>query len=156
MYPKVDNVLLGKLYDRFKDDVVNEVMRVVDHFSQLSMNDKFMTRYRVQRITDVFLGGMTWSERDYMIALYGTVAPSAAVEDFCSYLLNAVPIIHNYFQANHGLNDFVGKWVVTKHTHSAYNTIPKGTVVKIIDMSTRGFDISTENGIRVCEVGFSV
>lgn len=142
-----------KLSDKFIDDVVNKLM---DSVFTMDSNKEFL-KARISRVTsEAFLCGY-WTERDYYLSLFGAAYANAAIQDFIRNVENNVPEIHAFFDANHGSMNFVGKWVLTRVEHSSCaHTIPKYTVAKIIGCSDRGYNIQTENGIKMYECGWEV
>lgn len=51
----------------------------------------------------------------------------------------------------------VGKWYYTEHKHSSLSgTFTRGSYIKIVGQSSRGYDIEDEDGNRITEIGWSV
>lgn len=150
---KIDRELSETLYQRSISDIVEKLLNTVD---SLDSNIEFL-RYRIERIVHEAFGSGYWNEHDFYIALYGAVYTRGAFEDFKHSVVMKVPEIHNYFQARHGIDNYVGKWVQTKKSHESMSCkIPAGSICKITEMSDRGYDICCENGDFVSEIGWEV
>lgn len=53
--------------------------------------------------------------------------------------------------------DMLGEWTETKMSHtSCGGTFTVGSKVKIICVSSRGYDIEDEHGNRMCEIGWEI
>lgn len=148
---KIDRNLQERLYKKFECEVITKLLSVYKHFSY--RDDYNFVVERISFVTLEFFGSMYFNERDYMLALYGAMSPSASFEDFKYYVETEIPEITNYFESNHGIRNFVGKWVVTEENHSE---ISSGTIVKIIGVSERGYDIISVNGTKALEIGFVI
>lgn len=150
----MDKELLAELSDKFEEDIIRSIFTQVKKFQNVKPDAQLFQR--IKYVTSEAFNCGYWTEDNYFIALYGAICPNAGFEDFKYYLNRKIPYIENFFNARHGLDDFVGKYVVTTQDHSAYDKIPKGTVVQIIGVSYRGYDIETEDGRRVLEIGYII
>ena len=60
-----------------------------------------------------------------------------------------------FIKSNNGYN--IGDIVVTARSHTCLaGTMEEGTIVKVIGMSERGYDIEDEEGNKVIEIGFII
>lgn len=154
---KITRELAVILDKRFQQEVVDDLCRVTKNWSAWMNQPEELIRRKIEFLTSTAFGSMYWNHQSYMIALFGAITPSSALEDFCYHLDREVPSIKRFFESNHGLRLFVGKWTITEREHSSFAaSIPVGTVVKITDMSDRGYTIQTESGICISEIGFEV
>lgn len=149
-----DRELHEKLYKRFEKDVETALLSVADRFK--FVGDRVELRIRIQRMNSYFFLCGDTTEEQYLYSLFGAICPSAAFPDFEHYIARKIPSISNYFEARHGLDNFVGKYVLTTKEHKAYKTIPAKTIVKITGISERGYDIEADNGDKVLEIGFTI
>lgn len=154
---RIDREMMEMLDNKLQQEVVSALCKVSKNFGVWVFQPEELIRKKIEFLTSTAFGSGNWNKQAYMIALFGAITPSSALEDFCYYVDREVPVIQNYFESDHGIRPFVGKWVVTKYEHSSMSTtIPAETVVKITELGDRGYTIQTEFGDRVSEIGFEV
>lgn len=151
---KTRSVLLADAYKKFENELVYSLINTLNNKRYVNKNN--ISKEKIEFLTSTFLGSNFYSEKDYLLALYGCICPNASFFDFEKAIIEEIPIIHNYYMANNGLDNFIGKWVVTRKSHQAYSRIEKNSIVKIIGVSERGYDIMDEAGNKVCEIGFTI
>lgn len=151
---ETERELQEKLYEKFLEDLFNDLANVIKKFNRnITQNEIHLTIDRIKVVTsEMFLSGF-YNERDYMLTLFGAIAPNSAFEDFSHYIKNNIPSIHAFYEADHGINDFIGKWVITKRNH--FNIL-SGTIVKITGESFMGYDIASEDGRKVFCIGYEI
>ena len=151
---KTRSVLLADAYQKFVDELVCSLINTFKNKRYVDKNS--ISKEKITFLTSSFLGSDFYSEKDYLLALYGCICPNASFFDFEKIVIEENPIIHAYYMANGGLDNFIGKWVVTRESHQAYRKIEKNSIVKIIGISERGYDIMDEVGNKVYEIGFVI
>lgn len=149
-----DRELNYELDKKFEKDVVCSLIKIANDYGFIGDNNSL--RERIKYLTSYFFSCGCHNEDDYIMALFGAICPNSAFLDFKHYVNIEIPSISNYYEARQGLDNFVGKYVITKKNHSASKKIIPGTIVKIIGISERGYDIMSENGDKVLEIGFTI
>lgn len=162
-YSKIDRDLQALLYTRFRCDVEDKLKAYVDelvasrHITGCCLYDTTDVNDRITQLTRTFFGSGNYTEKEFLYALYGAISPYASPLDFFTLIRRRIPEIHNFYEADQGLKNFVGKWVVAKYPHKTQGfNIPEGTVVKITGESVTGYEIEDELGNPFGNVGFDI
>lgn len=159
----IDRDLEALLHTRFVCDVVDKLKTYVNelvinrHITGCCLYDTTDVNDRIMQLTRIFFGSGNYTEEEYLYALYGAISPHASPLDFIMLIRRRIPEIHNFYEADQGLKDFVGKWVVTRRPHkNAKSDVPEGTIVKITGESTSGYEIEDEFGNPFGNIGFGI
>lgn len=120
------------LYNKFINDVVNKICKY---------GYEKVDKVKTERITRMMFDCMDFTEKDYMLALYGLIAPNASFYDFWNMMKKSIPEITNFFNADHGLKLFEGKWCMTED----------GKEVKIIGYPTYTCSYTDGVGVYNCQ-----
>lgn len=129
----------NKLHDMFINSLIDKIITHFNHYGFEKIN-----AIKLEQVTRMILDSMDFTERDFMLVLYGLIAPNASFNDFWFLVKNHIPEIKNFFDANHGIEFFEGKYCMTrdgeeiliiKYSPDKCECSSKGTVSKIIKTS---------------------